>query len=67
MLPGNARDIFLSYEHRCQSEVIRQMKGSKVLAIALDPITEKNIGKFTRSVHSLCKLGAFDVFHENAS
>lgn len=43
---GNAGDDFLSYEHRCQSEVIRQMKGSKVLALALDPITEKNIGWF---------------------
>ncbi|KAG8325827.1 WD repeat-containing protein 11 [Homalodisca vitripennis] len=42
-MTGHSADVFLSYEHRCQSEVIRQMKGSKVLAIALDPITEKNI------------------------
>ncbi|XP_046659155.1 LOW QUALITY PROTEIN: WD repeat-containing protein 11-like, partial [Homalodisca vitripennis] len=43
VMTGHSADVFLSYEHRCQSEVIRQMKGSKVLAIALDPITEKNI------------------------
>jgi len=43
LVGAGGSDVFLSYEHRCQSEVIRQMKGSKVLAIALDPMTEKNI------------------------
>lgn len=41
----NSTDVFLNYEHKCQSEVIRQMKGSKVIAITLDPITEKNVGE----------------------
>ncbi|XP_075222794.1 WD repeat-containing protein 11-like [Lycorma delicatula] len=33
-----------SYEHRCQSEVIRQMKGSRVLGLTCNPISEKNLG-----------------------
>nr|CAD7396669.1 unnamed protein product [Timema poppensis] len=39
-------DIFmeLGYEQRCQSEVIRLTKGSKVLGMALAPVCERRIG-----------------------
>jgi hypothetical protein len=34
----------MGYEQRCQSEVIRQTKGSKVLGMAVNPICERRIG-----------------------
>ena len=34
----------LAYEQRCQSDVIRQTKGSKVLGMAVSPICERRIG-----------------------
>ena len=39
-------DVFMEmgYEQRCQSEVIRQTKGSKVLGMAVNPICERRIG-----------------------
>ncbi|KAJ4431502.1 hypothetical protein ANN_20100 [Periplaneta americana] len=41
-------DVFLEmgYEQRCQSEVIRQTKGSKVLGMAVNPICERRIALF---------------------
>lgn len=42
-------DMFMCYEHKCQSEIIRQMKGSRVLGISVDPILEKGIGEFLGS------------------
>nr|CAD7432286.1 unnamed protein product [Timema monikensis] len=41
-------DIFmeLGYEQRCQSEVIRLTKGSKVLGMALAPVCERRIALF---------------------
>jgi hypothetical protein len=39
-------DVFMEmgYEQRCQSEVIRQTKGSKVLGMAVSPVCERRIG-----------------------
>jgi hypothetical protein len=39
-------DVFIEmvYEQRCQSEVIRQTKGSKVLGMAVNPVCERRIG-----------------------
>ncbi|XP_073998789.1 WD repeat-containing protein 11-like isoform X2 [Rhodnius prolixus] len=42
-------DMFVCYDHKCQSEMIRQMKGSKVLGLSVDPITEKHVGLFLSS------------------
>lgn len=42
-------DMLMYYEHKCQSEIIRQIKSSRVLGISLDPISEKNIGLFLSS------------------
>lgn len=39
-------DTYLWYEHRIQSEIIRQSKNSKVLGLAVCPITEKNCGLY---------------------
>lgn len=41
-------DVFMEmgYEQRCQSEVIRQTKGSKVLGIAVNPVCERRIALF---------------------
>jgi hypothetical protein len=39
-------DVFMemAYEQRCQSEVIRQTKGSKVLGMAVNPVCERRLG-----------------------
>jgi len=39
-------DVFMEmgYEQRCQSEVVRQTKGSKVLGMAVNPVCERRIG-----------------------
>ncbi|KAK9508466.1 hypothetical protein O3M35_006019 [Rhynocoris fuscipes] len=42
-------EMFVCYDHKCQSEIIRQMKGSKVLGLSVNPITEKNICLFLSS------------------
>ncbi|KAL1122656.1 hypothetical protein AAG570_002983 [Ranatra chinensis] len=47
-------DMFMCYEHKCQSEVIRQMKGSKVLGISVDPICERKIGLILSSGKVVC-------------
>ncbi|XP_067012842.2 WD repeat-containing protein 11 [Anabrus simplex] len=41
-------DVFLEmgYEQRCQSEVIRYTKGSKVLGMALNPVCERRVALF---------------------
>ncbi|PSN34557.1 WD repeat-containing protein 11 [Blattella germanica] len=41
-------DVFMEmgYEQRCQSEVIRQTKGSKVLGMAINPVYERKIALF---------------------
>lgn len=51
----------MSYEHKCQSEVIRQMKGSKVSAIALDPMTEKDIGEKRSTVLKILNIIASEA------
>uniref|UniRef100_A0A2S2NNV8 WD repeat-containing protein 11 n=1 Tax=Schizaphis graminum TaxID=13262 RepID=A0A2S2NNV8_SCHGA len=38
----SSSDTYLWYEHRIQSEIIRQTKNSKVLGLAVCPITEKH-------------------------
>ncbi|BET01493.1 WD repeat domain 11 [Nesidiocoris tenuis] len=42
-------EMFVSYEHKCHSEVIRQMKTSKVLGVSVDPIREHRLGLFLSS------------------
>jgi hypothetical protein len=39
-------DVFMEmgYEQRCQSEVVRQTKGLKVLGMAVNPVCERRIG-----------------------
>ena len=39
-------DVFMEmgYEQRCQSEVVRQTKGSKILGMAVNPVCERRIG-----------------------
>lgn len=39
-------DTYLWYEHRIQSEIIRQSKNSKVLGLAVCPVTEKHCGLY---------------------
>lgn len=41
-------DVFMEmgYEQRCQSEVVRQTKGSKVLGMAVNPVCERRIALF---------------------
>ncbi|XP_050421580.1 WD repeat-containing protein 11-like [Adelges cooleyi] len=39
----SSSDIYLWYEHRIQSEIIRQVKNSKVLGFVVCPVTEKHI------------------------
>lgn len=39
-------DNYLWYEHKIQSEIIRQTKNSKVLGLAVCPITEKQCGMY---------------------
>jgi hypothetical protein len=34
----------MCYEQRCQSEVVRQTKGLKVLGMAVNPVCERRIG-----------------------
>ncbi|XP_063221643.1 WD repeat-containing protein 11-like [Bacillus rossius redtenbacheri] len=43
-----SNDVFLelSYEQRCQSEVIRQTKGSKILGMCVSPVCERRIALF---------------------
>lgn len=43
----------MGYEQRCQSEVVRQTKGLKVLGMAVSPVCEKRIG-----MGFLCYLNA---------
>jgi len=40
-------DIFpeVGYEQRCQSEVIRQTKGSRICGVSCSPICERRLGK----------------------
>lgn len=40
---GYSTELLMCYEHKCQSEVIRQIKGSKVVAMALNPVSENKI------------------------
>ncbi len=40
---GDFLDI--AYEQKCQSEIIRQTKGSKIIGIALSRKCEKRVGK----------------------
>uniref|UniRef100_A0A146LNG3 WD repeat-containing protein 11 n=1 Tax=Lygus hesperus TaxID=30085 RepID=A0A146LNG3_LYGHE len=42
-------EMFVCYEHKCQSEIIRQMKSSKVLGVSVDPIRENRLGLFLSS------------------
>jgi len=42
----SSSDTYLWYEHRIQSEIIRQTKNSKVLGLAVCPITEKHCGLY---------------------
>lgn len=55
--PGSTlSEKFLWYDQRCQSDSIRQIKGIKMLSIAVCPITQKHIGKIilnflTRYLH----------------
>jgi len=42
----SSTDTYLWYEHRIQSEIIRQTKNSKVLGFAICPITEKHCGLY---------------------
>lgn len=36
----------MGYEQRCQSEVIRHTKGSKVLGLSINPICERKLGSY---------------------
>lgn len=42
----SSTDTYLWYEHKIQSEIIRQTKNSKVLGLAVCPVTEKHCGKY---------------------
>lgn len=44
ILDPTTTDNYLWYEHKIQSEIIRQTKSSKVLGLAVCPITEKQCG-----------------------
>lgn len=44
ILDSTTTDNYLWYEHKIQSEIIRQTKSSKVLGLAVCPITEKQCG-----------------------
>ncbi|RZF44986.1 hypothetical protein LSTR_LSTR001947 [Laodelphax striatellus] len=39
----NSSETFMGYDHKCQSEVIRQIKGSRVLGMTCDLLSERNI------------------------
>lgn len=46
ILDSSSTDMYIWYEHRIQSEIIRQTKNSKVLGLAVCPVTEKNCGSY---------------------
>lgn len=41
---GGDSYLEMAYEQKCQSEVIRQTKGSKIIGIAVSRMCEKRIG-----------------------
>lgn len=54
-------DSFLevAYEQKCQSEVIRQTKGSKIIGMAVSRVCEKRIGMFSEVLVSFCSKTDF--------
>ncbi|XP_014255055.1 WD repeat-containing protein 11-like [Cimex lectularius] len=42
-------EMFVCYENKCQSEIVRQMKSNKVLGISVNPSSEKHIALFLSS------------------